>query len=48
MKEKIRTLMANEKEKQLAAKQAVELIKSGMTIGIGSGSTATYFIEALK
>ncbi len=48
MKEKIRSPVANEKEKQHAANEAVKLVKSGMTIGIGSGSTATFFIEALK
>jgi ribose 5-phosphate isomerase A len=33
--------------KQQAALQALDHIKDGMTIGLGSGSTATYFIKAL-
>lgn len=33
--------------KQQAALQALEHVKSGMTVGLGSGSTATYFIKAL-
>lgn len=40
--------MSNEKEKQLAAKEAVKLVTSGMVIGIGSGSTSAFFIEELK
>ncbi len=40
--------MANEKEKQLVAKEAIKLIKPGMVIGLGSGSTSTFFIEELK
>ena len=36
-----------EREKQAAAEAAAELAKSGMTLGLGSGSTATYFVEAL-
>ena len=30
--------------KQLAALEAVKLIKSGMTVGLGTGSTAKYAI----
>jgi ribose 5-phosphate isomerase A len=33
--------------KQQAARQALEHVQSGMTLGLGSGSTATYFIQAL-
>ncbi|MGL4610880.1 MAG: ribose 5-phosphate isomerase A, partial [Trueperaceae bacterium] len=33
--------------KKQAALQALRHVKSGMTIGLGSGSTATYFIAAL-
>ncbi len=40
--------MSNEKEKQAVAYEAVKLVKSGMTIGIGSGSTSAFFIKALK
>ena len=34
-------------EKQLAAKHAVKLIQNGMTVGIGTGSTAAFAIEAI-
>ncbi len=40
--------MSYEKEKQLVAEEAVKLIKSGMIIGLGSGSTSAFFIKALK
>jgi ribose 5-phosphate isomerase A len=33
--------------KQQAALQALSHVESGMTLGLGSGSTATYFIKAL-
>jgi ribose 5-phosphate isomerase A len=33
--------------KKQAALQALEHVQSGMTLGLGSGSTATYFIQAL-
>jgi ribose 5-phosphate isomerase A len=33
--------------KQQAAVQALSHVQSGMTVGLGSGSTATYFIKAL-
>jgi ribose 5-phosphate isomerase A len=33
--------------KQQAALQALEHVQSGMRLGLGSGSTATYFIQAL-
>jgi ribose 5-phosphate isomerase A len=33
--------------KKQAALQALEHVQSGMTVGLGSGSTATYFIQAL-
>ena len=36
-----------EKFKQQAAAQAVELVESGMIVGLGSGSTATYAIDML-
>ncbi len=38
---------AIEQLKQEAALKAVEYLKSGMTIGLGTGSTAKYAIEAL-
>jgi ribose 5-phosphate isomerase A len=36
-----------EREKQVAAEAAAELAESGMTLGLGTGSTATCFVEAL-
>ncbi len=34
-------------DKQLVALQASKYVKSGMLVGLGTGSTANYFIEAL-
>src|SRR5215203_3608236 len=34
--------------KRLAAEHAVELIKDGMTVGIGTGSTSAFAIEAIS
>ena len=36
-----------EREKQLAAKAAAALAEDGMTVGLGTGSTASYFLAAL-
>ncbi len=36
-----------EREKQLAAEAAASLVESGMTVGLGTGSTAGYFLTAL-
>ena len=36
-----------EREKRLAAEAASELVRSGMTVGLGSGSTAAYLIPPL-
>jgi len=36
-----------EREKRLAGEAAAELAESGMTVGLGTGSTSTYFVEAL-
>jgi ribose 5-phosphate isomerase A len=36
-----------EKEKQLAAQAAVELVEDGMTVGLGTGTTAAYLFPAL-
>lgn len=40
------TLLADE-HKQAAAEKALELVSDGMLIGLGSGSTAAYFVEGL-
>lgn len=34
--------------KKLAAEKAASLVKDGMTVGLGTGSTASFFIEALS
>jgi ribose 5-phosphate isomerase A len=36
-----------EREKRLAGEAAAELVESGMTVGLGTGSTAAYFVAAL-
>mgnify|MGYP000913895671 FL=1 len=36
-----------ENEKRLSAEAAIEFIEEGMTVGVGTGSTVAYFIEAL-
>ncbi len=39
--------MANEREKENAAHAAMEWVEEGMTLGLGTGSTAKYFVERL-
>lgn len=39
--------MANELEKRNAASAALEFVEDGMTLGLGTGSTAAQFIELL-
>ena len=39
--------MAFEREKENAATAALEFVEDGMTIGLGTGSTAKFFVEAL-
>jgi ribose 5-phosphate isomerase A len=39
--------MNQEHEKKMAAIEAVKLIRNGMTVGLGSGSTAAYMITEL-
>jgi ribose 5-phosphate isomerase A len=39
--------MSNEREKQLAAEAAAELVENGMTVGLGTGSTVAYLLPAL-
>ena len=36
-----------EREKQRAAEVAAELVEDGMTVGLGTGSTAAYLLEPL-
>ncbi|HKI25448.1 MAG TPA: ribose-5-phosphate isomerase RpiA [Candidatus Sulfotelmatobacter sp.] len=39
--------MANEQEKEAAARASLRFIKDGQVVGLGSGSTATWFIKLL-
>lgn len=39
--------MNYEKEKELAAIESVKLIKNGMVVGLGSGSTTAYMVKVL-
>ncbi|WP_077298305.1 ribose-5-phosphate isomerase RpiA [Virgibacillus pantothenticus] len=41
-------MKSKEKSKQKAAQAAVNYIRDGMTIGLGTGSTMNYFLEELK
>lgn len=40
--------MSQEDQKRAAAEAAVELVQSGMVVGLGTGSTAAFAIEALS
>jgi ribose 5-phosphate isomerase A len=39
--------MANDQEKEAAARASLQFVKDGQVVGLGSGSTAAYFIELL-
>lgn len=39
--------MSLEREKQLAAEAAAQLVEDGMTVGLGTGSTVAYLLPAL-
>jgi len=39
--------MSIEREKQLAAEAAAQLVESGMTVGLGTGSTVAFLLPAL-
>ena len=39
--------MSQEKAKKAAAEKATQIVQTGMVIGLGTGSTANYFIDAL-
>jgi ribose 5-phosphate isomerase A len=39
--------MANDREKEAAARASLRFIKDGQIVGIGTGSTAAYFIQLL-
>ena len=39
--------MAHEQEKEAAARASLKFVKDGQVVGLGTGSTATYFIKLL-
>ena len=39
--------MANDREKEAAARASLQFIKDGQVVGLGTGSTAAYFIQLL-
>jgi ribose 5-phosphate isomerase A len=39
--------MANDQEKEAAARASLRFVKDGQVVGLGTGSTAAYFIELL-
>jgi ribose 5-phosphate isomerase A len=39
--------MANETEKKMAAERSLEYVREGQVVGLGTGSTAAYFIQLL-
>jgi ribose 5-phosphate isomerase A len=39
--------MANDQEKEAAARASLQFVKGGQIVGLGSGSTAAHFIKAL-
>ena len=39
--------MSADHEKQVAARAAAELVRDGMTVGLGTGSTVKHFVDAL-
>ena len=40
-------LMANDQEKEAAARASLRFVKDGQVVGLGTGSTAAYFIQLL-
>lgn len=40
-------MSVHDEQKRAAARRALELVEPGMLLGIGSGTTARFFIEAL-
>src|SRR5579863_8273429 len=39
--------MANDQEKEAAARASLQFVKNGQVVGLGTGSTAAYFIKLL-
>ena len=40
-------IMANDREKEAAARASLQYVKDGQVVGLGTGSTAAYFIKLL-
>jgi len=40
-------IMANDQEKEVAARASLQFVKDGQVVGLGTGSTAAYFIKLL-
>ena len=40
-------IMANDQEKEAAARASLQFVKDGQVVGLGTGSTAAYFIKFL-
>lgn len=43
----LRKIMANDQEKEAAARASLRFIRDGQVVGLGTGSTAAYFIKLL-
>ena len=41
------SIMANDQEKEAAARASLRFVKDGQVVGLGTGSTAAYFIKLL-
>src|SRR5438270_6807483 len=39
--------MANDQEKEAAARASLQFVKDGQVVGLGTGSTAAYFLKLL-
>ena len=39
--------MANDQEKEAAARASLQFVKSGQVVGLGTGTTAAHFIKLL-
>ena len=44
---RLSTSMANDQEKEAAARASLRFVKDGQVVGLGTGSTAAYFIKLL-
>ena len=47
MEGRLSTSMANDQEKEAAARASLRFVKDGQVVGLGTGSTAAYFIKLL-